>query len=50
MAYGDPFSCHQNDRDGEFMRQGTESTPTTGVFGCLGGNSDISKVDYRHFG
>jgi hypothetical protein len=32
------------------MRQGTENTPTKGVFGRLEGNSGISKVDYRHFG
>jgi hypothetical protein len=50
LAYGDPFSRHQNQRDGDFMRQKTEKTPTTGVFGLLGSNTGISEVDYRRFG
>jgi hypothetical protein len=32
------------------MRQGTEKTPTKGVFCRSGGNSGISEVDYRRFG
>jgi hypothetical protein len=50
LSYSDPFSRHKNQRYGNFMRQGMENTPTMGVFGHLGGNSGISKVDYRRFG
>jgi hypothetical protein len=50
LAYGDPSSRRQNQRDGDFMRQGTENTPTKSVLGRLEGNSGISKVDYRCFG
>jgi hypothetical protein len=50
LAYGDPFSRRQNQRDGDFGLQETESTPTTCVFGRLRGNSGLSEVDNHRLG
>jgi hypothetical protein len=50
LAYGDPFSRRQNQRDGDFGRHETENTLTTGVFGRLSGNSGLYEGDNRRLG
>jgi hypothetical protein len=50
LAYEHPFSRRHNQRDGDFGRQETENTPTTGAFGRLRGNSGLSEVDNCRLG
>jgi hypothetical protein len=50
LVYGDPFPRRQNRNDGDFGRQETENTPTTGIFSRLRGNSGLSEVDNRRLG
>jgi hypothetical protein len=45
LAYEDPFSCHQNQGNGDFLCQEIENVPIMGVLGYLGGDSGISEVD-----